>query len=110
MTWSRGDLVPAVVHGDFGKPRPVVIVQADAFAEYHASVTVCPLTSHLTGLRLFRIMVAPDKRNGLNEPSEVMVDKLNLLRRERIGALIGRLSALDMRAVDDALHRWLGLG
>ena len=110
MTWVRGDLVTAVIPGDFGKPRPVVIVQADAFAEFHASVTVCPLTTHLTGLRLFRIMVAPDKRNGLAEASEVMVDKLSSLRRERIGAPIGRLSALDLRAVDDALRRWLSLG
>lgn len=110
MTWIRGDLVTAVVPGDFGRPRPVVIVQADAFVEYHASVTICPLTTHLTGLRLFRIMVAPDKHNGLNEPSEIMVDKLNSLRRERIGSSIGRLSALDMRAVNEALRRWLALG
>jgi mRNA interferase MazF len=109
MSWGRGDLVTAIVPGDFGKPRPVVIVQADAFVEHHASVTVCPLTTHLTGLRLFRVMVAPDKRNGLNEPSEIMVDKLNSLRRGRIGGSIGRLSALDLRAVDDALRRWLAL-
>jgi mRNA interferase MazF len=110
MTWARGEVVTAVVPGDFGKPRPVVIVQADAFVEFHASVTVCPMSTHLTGLRLFRIAVAPDKRNGLDQPSEVMIDKLSSLRRERIGAPIGRLSALDLRAVDDALRRWLALG
>jgi mRNA interferase MazF len=110
VTWTRGDLVTAVVPGDLGKPRPVVIVQASAFAEHHASITVCPLTTHLTGLRLFRIMVAPDRRNGLDEPSEIMVDKPNSLRRERIGSSIGRLSAFDLRAVDDALRRWLALG
>jgi mRNA interferase MazF len=87
----------------------VVTVHADAFVEHHAPVSVCPLTSHLTGLRLFRIMVAPDKRNGLNEPSEVTADKLNSLRRERIGGSMGRLSALDLRAVGDALRRWLAL-
>jgi len=110
MTWIRGDLVTAVVPGDFGKPRPVVIVQADAFMEYHASVTVCPLTTHLTGLHLFRITVSPDKHNGLNEPSEIMVDKLSSLRRERLGSSIGRLSVRDLRAVDDALRQWLALG
>jgi mRNA interferase MazF len=110
MTWIRGDLVTAVVPGDFGKPRPVVIVQADAFMEHHASVTVCPLTTHLTGLHLFRITVAPDKHNGLNEPSEIMVDKLSSLRRERLGSSIGRLSVRDLRAVDEALRKWLALG
>jgi mRNA interferase MazF len=109
MTWLRGELHAAVLSGDFGKPRPVVIVQADPYLEVHASVTVCPLTTHLTGFRLFRIAVAPDKRNGLKEASEVMVDKLSSLRRERIGDPIGRLSALDMRAIDEALRRWLAL-
>jgi mRNA interferase MazF len=60
-------------------------------------------------LRLFRIMVAPDQRNGPHEPSQVMVDKLNSLRRERIGGAIGRLSALGVQAIDGALRRWLAL-
>jgi mRNA interferase MazF len=106
---NRGDLVTAIVPGDFGKPRPVVVLQSDAFLEHHASVTVCPLTTHLTGLRLFRVAIAPDKRNGLNEPSEVMVDKLSSLRRERIGNAIGRLSPLDLEAIDDSLRGWLSL-
>jgi mRNA interferase MazF len=54
-------------------------------------------------------MVAPDQRNGPHEPSQVMVDKLNSLRRERIGGAIGRLSALGVQAIDDALRRWLAL-
>jgi len=110
MIWHRGDVVAAIVPGDFGKPRPVVIVQANAFLEHHASVTVCPLTTHLLGLRLFRVAVAPDERNGLNELSEVMVDKLSSLRRERIGPSIGRLSVFDLKAIDVALHEWLSLG
>ena len=110
MTLARGDVVAAVVPGDFGKPRPVVIVQAGPYLESHASVTVCPLTTHLTGLRLFRIIIAPDKNNGLNGPSEVMVDKVSSLRRERIDQSIGRLSVSDMRAVDVSLRGWLALG
>jgi mRNA interferase MazF len=110
MTWVRGEIVTAVIPGDFGKPRPVVVVQADAFLEHHPSFTVCPLTSHLTGLGLFRIMVAPDKRNGLGSPSEVMVDKISSLRSDRIGTSMGRLSVLELRAVDEALRRWLALG
>jgi mRNA interferase MazF len=102
-------LVTAIVPGDFGKPRPVVILQANAYLEHHPSVTVCPLTTHLTGLRLFRIAIAPDRKNGLKELSEAMVDKVSSLRRERIGDPIGRLSALDLRAIDDALRRWLSL-
>jgi mRNA interferase MazF len=109
VTWARGDIIAAVVAGDLGKPRPVVIVQANPYLEFHATLTVCPLTTHLTGLRLFRIAVAPDVRNGLNEPSEVMVDKLSSIRREKIGGIIGRLSTLDMQAIDEALRRWLAI-
>jgi mRNA interferase MazF len=110
MTLSRGDVVAAIVPGDFGKPRPVVIVQAGPYLESHASVTVCPLTTHLTGLRMFRIMIAPDENNGLNEPTEVMVDKVSSLRRERIATSIGKLAPSDMRAIDTSLRGWLALG
>jgi mRNA interferase MazF len=110
MMLARGDVVAAVVPGDFGKPRPVVIVQAAPFLESHASITVCPLTAHLTGLRLFRIMIAPDQSNGLNEPSEVMVDKVSTLRRDRIAAPMGKLAPSDMRAIDTSLRGWLALG
>lgn len=110
MTLARGDVVAAIVSGDFGKPRPVVIVQARPYLESHASITVCPLTTHLTGLRMFRIMIAPDKSNGLNEPSEVMVDKVSSLRRERIATSIGKLAASDMQAIDTSLRGWLALG
>jgi mRNA interferase MazF len=107
---ARGDLVTAVVPGDFGKPRPAVVVQATPYAEVHPSVTVCPLSSHLTGLRLFRVAIAADKTNGLEAASEVMVDKISSLRRDRIGERIGRLSAPDLAAVAEALRQWLALG
>jgi mRNA interferase MazF len=110
MKLARGDVVAAIIPGDFGKPRPVVIVQAGAFLESHASVTVCPLTTHLTGLRMFRIIIAPEKGNGLTEPSEVMVDKVSSLRRERISEAIGSLSESEMLVIDDSLRGWLALG
>ncbi|HVW20623.1 MAG TPA: type II toxin-antitoxin system PemK/MazF family toxin [Opitutaceae bacterium] len=106
---SKGDIVTAVLPGNYGKPRPAVIVQADPYAETHASLTVCPFTTHLTGLRFFRIAVAPDQNNGLAQPSEVMVDKIGSIGRDRIGNRIGRLSPTDKRAIDEALYRWLGL-
>jgi mRNA interferase MazF len=43
----RGELVIVDAAGDYGKPRPAVIVQTDAFQELHASVVVCQLTSTL---------------------------------------------------------------
>ena len=35
---KRGDLVTVALPGDFGKPRPALVVQADLFNATHASV------------------------------------------------------------------------
>ncbi len=36
---KRGDLVTIALPGDYGKPRPALVVQSDLFSE-HPSVTV----------------------------------------------------------------------
>ena len=41
MPMSRGELVLVAAPGDYGKPRPAVIVQSDAIPESHASVVIC---------------------------------------------------------------------
>ena len=47
MRLRRGDVVTVAASGDFGKPRPAVVVQSDAFPPEHASVVVCQMTSAL---------------------------------------------------------------
>ncbi|MGE4356804.1 type II toxin-antitoxin system PemK/MazF family toxin [Halothiobacillus sp.] len=42
----RGDLVTIAIQGDFGKPRPAVVIQSDQFGE-HPTVTVLPMTGTL---------------------------------------------------------------
>ena len=44
---SRGDVVIVAAPGDYGKPRPAVILQSDAIPESHASLIICPMTSEL---------------------------------------------------------------
>ena len=44
----RGDFVTIAMPGDFGKPRPALVIQSNQFSE-HASVTVLPVTSALPG-------------------------------------------------------------
>jgi len=56
---KRGDLVVVALPGDYGKPRPALIVQADLFNETHASVTVVPVTSTIVDAPLFRLTVEP---------------------------------------------------
>src|SRR5919106_6417 len=96
MQVRRGDVVTVAAAGDYGKPRPAVIVQTDAFPESHASVVVCQLTSELVDAPDFRVTIEPTPENGLRLKSQVMADKPVTLRRERIGQKIGRFSHQDM--------------
>ena len=69
----RGALVTIAMQGDFGKPRLALVIQADQFSE-HASTTVLPITSLLVSAPLLRVTIQPSAENGLQKPSQVMVD------------------------------------
>ncbi|MCU0245164.1 MAG: type II toxin-antitoxin system PemK/MazF family toxin [Bryobacter sp.] len=107
---KRGDIAKAALPGDYGKPRPVLIIQSDLFLEVHPSIAVCPLTSFRHDLYLFRIDVPASAQSGLKVDSQVMIDKITAISRERVGGIIGHLSPAIMDAVDKALARWLALG
>jgi mRNA interferase MazF len=107
---QRGDVVTvAAAAGDYGKPRPAVIVQTDAFPENHASVVVCQLTSELADAPDFRVTIEPEPENGLRLKSQVMADKPVTVRRERIGRKIGHLGDRDMTRLGIALAFVFGL-
>jgi len=103
----RGDLVTVALQGNLGKPRPALVIQSDLF-ESHPSVTILPVTGELRVAPLFRIAVSPSELNGLSKPSQVMVDKLQSIAREKIGTVIGHLDDETMLAVNRALAVFLG--
>ena len=70
----RGDFVTIAIPGDFGKPRPALVIQANQFSE-HASVTV-----------------RPSAANGLRKPSRMMIDKAMTVKCGKAGAAFGRIS------------------
>ena len=106
---KRGDLVVVAMPGDYGKPRPALVVQSDLFNETHASITVAPVTSTIVDTPLFRVTVEPSRRNGLRLVSQIMVDKLTTVRRQRLGLTIGRLEEDVMLRVSRALALWFGI-
>ena len=55
MNPKRGEVVTVAASGDFGKPRPAVVIQSDVFPEQHASVIVCQMTSRLEDAPDFRL-------------------------------------------------------
>src|ERR1700757_1494192 len=105
----RGDVVTVAAAGDYGKPRPAVIVQSDAFPDTHASVIVCQMTSELADAPDFRVTIEPAPENGLRARSQVMADKPVTVRRERIGRPIGRLDAGDLGRLNIAMAFVMGL-
>ena len=71
----RGDVVTLAASGDYGKPRPAVVVQTDAFPPQYASVIVCQMTSEIAEAPDFRVTIEPVPGNGLRARSQIMVDK-----------------------------------
>jgi mRNA interferase MazF len=106
---KRGDVVIVSAAGDYGKPRPAVVVQTDAFPETHASVIICQMTSEVVEAPDFRVTIDPDEENGLRERSQIMADKPVTVRRTRIGKSIGRLDDGDIGRLNIALAFVMGL-
>ena len=60
----RGDIITIAVSGDYGKPRPAVVVQADRLGDTD-SVLVCQMTSSQRAALIYRLMVEPATGTGL---------------------------------------------
>jgi len=102
----RGDIVTVVAPGDFGKPRPAVIIQGDALnAAGPTSTIVALMTSQLNDAPLLRLTIEPAETNGLTNTSQIQTNRLVTIRTEKIGATIGRLN--DQQQVE--LNRLLAL-
>lgn len=106
---KRGDVVTVAASGDYGKPRPAVIVQTDALPAEHASVIVCQMTSDIVEAPDFRVTIEPTEKNGLRTRSQIMADKPVTIRRERVGRRVGSLNDKDVARLNVALAFVMGL-
>lgn len=104
----RGALVTVAMQGDFGKPRPALVIQADAFSA-HSTVTVLPVTSTLVDAPLLRVTVQPLADNGLHQASQVMVDKAMTVVRGKVGRTFGHLPPETLLEVERRLAVFLGI-
>jgi mRNA interferase MazF len=107
-SYSRGEVV--LVRYPFSdlsgsKIRPAVVISAP-----HSSkdVFILPLTSKTTSLLAGEFVLTNWSLAGLNVETAVKlgiytVDQSLIVKR------VGRLSDSDLRALHDALRRWLGL-
>ena len=91
-----------------GKPRPAVIVQDDAF-DATASITICPFTTHVAAAPLLRLKIEPSAGNGLRTASQLMIDKITTVSKNKLESRVGRLSVEDIVRLNRAVLVFLGL-
>ncbi|MDQ3093497.1 MAG: type II toxin-antitoxin system PemK/MazF family toxin [Actinomycetota bacterium] len=106
------DLDPAR-GSEAGERRPAIIVSNDRANTTAADlgrgvVTLVPITSNVT--RVFPFQVAlPAELTGLRVDSKAQAEQVRSVSVERLGAVLGRVPASIMDAVDDALRLHLDL-
>jgi mRNA interferase MazF len=104
IAMKRGDIIVCVIAGDYGKPRPAVVVKSNHITEDDCdSVVVCPITSTITA-KTFRVRIQPSSDNGLQDFSEIMIDKIVAIRRDKIRHSVGTLDANDLAQFNTCLR------
>lgn len=105
----RGDIVTVAAPGDYGKPRPAVVILADELIDRHASISFCQFTTTINEVADYRVLIEPSVANGLRARSQIMADKPLTVAYHRIGHVIGHLSDEDIQRLNIALAFALGL-
>ena len=106
---KRGQLISIAIQGDFGKPRPALVIQSDMFNETHNTVTVALITSDLIDAPIFRVNIDPTEENGLNHKSQIQVDKMMTIKKDKVGNVIGKADDATMIKINRAMALWVGL-
>jgi mRNA interferase MazF len=106
---KRGQLISIAMQGGFGKPRPALIIQSDMFNESHATITVALITSDLIDAPIFRVNIDPTEENGLNHKSQIQVDKMMTIKKDKVGSVIGKSDDATMIKINRAMALWVGL-
>lgn len=106
----RGDIVIVSFPGDYGKPRSAILIQGDVLNQADSdSMILALMTGTLRDAPLLRMTIESSPENGLQKPCQIMVDKLQTVRRERIGQIIGKLSDKELLELNRLLAMVVGL-
>jgi mRNA interferase MazF len=106
---KRGDIVTVALQGDYGKPRPAVVIESDMIPPSD-SVLVCPISSMLHESGPFRRQpVDASTTTGLRTASQIMVDKLTAVRRSKCGPVVGALGQTALRELTGKVAALIGV-
>ncbi|MBO0906450.1 type II toxin-antitoxin system PemK/MazF family toxin [Jiella sonneratiae] len=106
---KRGSVVIVSAQGDYGKPRPAVVVQRSETIGLLDSITVCMMTSDLVRDGPMRITVEPASENGLRLVSQVQIEKMMTFPRAKVRGPIGMLAAHEIKSIGHGLTLFLDL-
>jgi len=72
-------------------------------------VTIMAFTSAIADNPTLRVMVQPSAENGLRAVSLAMIDHIQSVREQHIGAVVGQLADTDLSAITQAVAVYLGM-
>ena len=104
---KRGEIYSAnlspTVGSEIDKRRPVLVVSNDANNRAAPTVTILPITSNVTRVYPFEILLNPED-SGLSKPSKVQAQQVRTISKQRITSdAVGSLSEEIMQLVNAAL-------
>ena len=91
-----------------GRPTRLTAAEGNRF-DATASVTICPFTTNPVEAPLLRLPIDPSEDNGLEQPSQLMVDKVTTVPRSSLGERLGKLRDEELVALNRSLIVFLGL-
>ncbi|HEV3236152.1 MAG TPA: type II toxin-antitoxin system PemK/MazF family toxin [Gemmataceae bacterium] len=117
MNLSRGDVgLARFPHagGGRGKKRPVVVVQDNVYNQKLRHVIVAEVTSNLADASdpanlLIEVATPEGQASGLLQDSVITCLHLVTMTEDRVGKIIGKLSAAHLQMIDACLKAALGL-
>lgn len=108
----RGEVYWVDFRGSIGaeirKVRPAVVVSDDGHNDYMGTVTVAPLSSSTSRLRIYEAAV-PAGLIGDGRPGRVKTHQLRAVDKKRLGEKLGALPVGAMADVDATLRIHLGI-
>jgi len=108
---QRGEIVTVAAPGDYGKPRPAVVIQGDILNQANARSTIVALmTSSIVDAPLLRLTINPAETNGLKKASQIQVNRILTLPTEKIEQYIGKLTETEVATLNRILAIVIGLG
>jgi len=111
--FRRGEIYFADLDPHYGSEqggkRPVIIIQNDVGNKFAPTVIVAAVTSRVSKKPNQPTHVLIDKNPAFSRPSVVLLEQIFTIDKERINNFMGLTSEWEMKQIEEALLRSLGI-